>query len=389
MSVYVEDIREFRRTKLESKASWLDWRKGRFSQDEMASIKRGLDAWLTESCAESGYTKEETLSKLKWARDNKISAWCDIALHCSLPKRKIGSIRHCILRNFLAGSELGRWSKQQTEEFKRLQSIYGPRAWKEIALDTGRTLENVVNKGRQLASVSKSKNVKSVRFSRVDVVRLKMQNLLRDDAIANPYELQAIRPECKLVSLIRKYHFPSGDINDVYYIPASKIARKLHTSQTLVRSRWHRDILPCVISQISTRLCDKDFMDAYIVLRAHRACKGKLTDVDGNTVHPAYDWESLNIQAIAPLWPYEVTKTRLTSILKAHPRYSMSPLPQVIESVRDLLLKSHSREQIFQYASNHFTEFRRMINVIADRGDAYFEEDRKQTEAITEIVISD
>jgi hypothetical protein len=389
MSEYVDDIREFRRTKLESKASWLDWRKGKFSKDEITLIQRGLEVWLHQCCAENGFTKDEALSKLKWARDNKLSVWCDIAHFCALPKRKIGSIRHCILRNFLAGSEMSRWSKEQTAEFKRLQSIYGPRAWKDIASETGRTLEDVVNKGRQLASVAKSKSAKAVRFSRVDVARLKIQKLLRNDAEANPYELQAIRPDCKLVSLIRKYHFPSGDIDDVYYIPASKIARKLHSAQTVVRSRWHRDILRCVVNRVSTKLGDHELMDSYLVLRAHRACRGKLTDIHGNTVHTAYDWDSLNLQAIAPVWPHELTKNRLTSLLKAHPKYNLWPLPQVIESVRDSLLSSYSRDQIFEAASNHLTEFRRLINIIADRGDRYFEEDRIQAQTISEIVVSD
>jgi len=389
MSDYREDIREFRRTKIESKATWLDWRKGKFSKDEIASIRRGLDAWVSESCSETGCTREEVLTKLKWARENNVTAWCDIALHCALPKRKIGSIRHCILRNFLAGSEMSKWTKEQTNEFMKLQEIYGSRAWKDIAVETGRTLEDVINKGRQLAARAKAKSPKSVRFSRNDVARLKLQKLLRDDVISNPYELQAIRPECKLVSLVRKYHFPSGEIDDVYYIPASKIARKLNTAQSVIRSRWHRDVLPCVVNQVTVALDDHDVMDAYLVLRAHRACKGKLTDVAGNVVHAAYDWESLNIQAMVPLWPYELAKNRLIAVLKSHPKYDIWPLPQVISSVKDSLLKSYSREQILEAALKHFGEFKRAINVLADRGDAYIEEDRKQAEAITEIVLSE
>ena len=389
MSEYKDDIREFRRSKAENKATWLEWRKGKFSKDEITSVKRGLDVWLAETCTENGLDRNEALCKLKWARDNKLTAWCDIALKCGLPKRKIGSIRHCILRNFLQGAEMSRWSREETEEFKRLQTIYGMKAWKDIAMETGRTLEDVINKGRQLMVTAKSKSTKSARFSRGDVTRLKLKKLFLDNENSNPYELQAIRVDCKLVSLIRKYHFPTGDINDVYYIPAEKIARKLNSSQGVVRFRWHREILPHIVSTATARLDDREVMDAYIVLRAYRACKGKLTDADGNTVHAAYDWDSLNLQAIAPLWPHETTRDRLCMALKNHPKYNIWPLPKVIKSLKESLLQGISRDQIFQAALAHFTEVKRMITVIADRGDTFIDEERRQNQAINEIIVCD
>ena len=389
MSEYTEDIREFRRTKQEIKASWLDWRKGKFSQDELASVKRGLEIWLEETCDKDNCTREEALTKLKWARDNKVTAWCELAHNSALPKRKIGSIRHCILRYFLAGSEMSRWSAEDTAEFKRLQTIYGARAWKDIALETGRTLEDVINKGRQLATAGKTKSDKSVRFSRSDVTRMKIKKLLQDEHTTSPYELQAIRSDCKLVSLIRKYHFPSGDLHDVYYIPAAKIARKLNSAQSVVRVRWHRDILPSVVSSVTLRLDDQQIMDAYLVLRAHSACKGKLTDIDGNVLHIAYDWDSLDLQALIPLWPHDVTKNRLAATLKSHPKYDLIPLPKVIKSIRMSFLKMFTREEIFTAASAHFTEVNRMVNVIADRGSEYLEADKRESDAITEIIVSD
>jgi hypothetical protein len=389
MSEYTEDIRQFRRTKQERKADWLDWRKGKFSQDELASVKQGLEIWLEETCDKENCNREEALTKLKWARDNKVTAWCEVAHHSSLPKRKIGSIRHCVLRNFLAGSEMSRWSAEETAEFRRLQTIYGPRSWKDIAMDTGRTLEDVINKGRQLASVGKSKSNKSLRFSRCDVTRIKLKKLLQDEHATSPYELQAIRSDCKLVCLIRKYHFPSGDLHDVYYIPAAKIARKLNSAQSVVRVRWHRDILPSVVSSVTLRLDDQQLLDAYLVLRAHRACKGKLTDIEGNVLHTAYDWDSLDLQALVPLWPHDVTKNRLSATLKSHPKYDLISLPKVIKSVKESFLKIYPREEIYSAALAHFAEVNRMVNVIADRGDDYLEMDKIESNAITEIIVSD
>jgi hypothetical protein len=172
MPDYVEDIRALKRTKAESKADWLVWRKGRFSPNEVQAIQSGLESWVNEVCEEKNISRDEALESLKWAKENRMKAWCDIATRSSLPERKIGSIRHCVLRRMLGGSELSRWSKEQTAEFLRLQGVYGPRAWKQIAKETGRTLEDVTNKGRQIEQVlsKKSSEKKVSRFGKAETM---------------------------------------------------------------------------------------------------------------------------------------------------------------------------------------------------------------------------
>jgi hypothetical protein len=223
---------------------------------------------------------------------------------------------------------------------------------------------------------------------------VKLKKLVNDEQIANPYELTAIKPDCLLVSLIRKYHCPDGVYKDVFYIPAAKIARKINSSQSNVRYRWHQDILPQVERRVAIKLQDDEIMSAFLVLQAHKACQGKLVDCEGIQVHTAYDWESLDFKHISPFWPYCISENKLRATLTSHPKFHVSPLPDVIRSVRKELLTKFTRSEINEAVIAHTDEFDRILNLIANRGDVYLKQDSLNDEENTaqpteEFMLSD
>ena len=354
MASYPEDIRMFRRTKNEVHAPWLIWRKGKFSADELESIKRGLDTWVTDQCGERNLSREEVLESLKWARDNKLTAWCEIATNISLPERKIGSLRHCILRRYMPGSEVGGWTKSQTREFILLQEEFGPRAWKRISQATGRSLECVVNKGRQLAQ-SSQKGV----FAKTDSLHLKLKQLQRgNDA---PYEFNAIRSDCKLVALIRKYH----DVTEsVHNIPCRKIARKLGTTSDAVRLRWHQQILPRIVERASAVA---PLHDEYLINLTYEASQGRGTK--GVQIFPAYDLDSIDYASLMPLWPISQTLGKLKAILRQHPRHGLAPMPEILKAMMDSPYTEMTHE-------THFDEIKRIVSIMADRGNEFIAQDK-------------
>ena len=354
-SSYPSDIRVFRRTKLESKADWLSWRKGKFSATELDSIKQGLNLWVAEQ--EGTSTRDELLESLKWARDNKLTAWCDIATKVALPDRKIGAIRHCILRRYMPGCEIDRWTAKQTAEFVELQSEFGPRAWKKIAQATGRSLEDVVNKGRQMNQVRKPTQM---RFTKSDNLQLKIAKLVHDGHESSPYEYHAIRSDCMLVSLIRKYN----QLESVHEIPGRKIARKLGSTCDAVRLRWHQKILPLVEHRVTFMLNDSETMDAFLVVQLLKACRGELG-------FPVSDWNGIDFRLIAPLWSQTTTQNRLKQILRRQPKFDLLPLVELAKlSAVDIV----DHMKVYEKAKMHFTEITRIITLLADRGDTYLAE---------------
>lgn len=381
MADYTEDIRALRRSKKEDKVPWLVWRKGKFSPEELAAIRRGLDEYVSETCTGNNSSREEVLENLKWARENKLRVWCNLATRCSLPDRKIGSIRHCILRRMLPGCEVKRWSKEQTLNFARLQELYGERAWKQIAKETGRTLEDVINKGRDMAR-SKRAAQKPTRFTTNDTLRVKLARLVKAGDDANLYEFNAIAPDCKLVALVRRYFCPDGNYNTIHEIPSGRIADKLGTIQNAVRFRWHHFILPNVISRVNIKLGNEELVSAFLVLQARRACKGKLVDIEGKEAIPAYDMNGVPWRALMPLWPQGVSETRLTSMLRNDPKFGIKAFPDVVKSATRTVLLANDKEAIIAAAMEHFDEIRSILNAIADRGDAYIKEDRKRKTVI-------
>ena len=61
---YVEDIRALKRCKAEASANWLVWRKGKFSENEIQSIKSGLESWVEEMMTDRKCHREEALELL-------------------------------------------------------------------------------------------------------------------------------------------------------------------------------------------------------------------------------------------------------------------------------------------------------------------------------------
>jgi hypothetical protein len=377
MKEYVEDIRALKRTKSESKADWLVWRKGRFSPNEVQAIQSGLESWVDEICEEKNISRDEALESLKWAKENGMKAWCDIATRSSLPERKIGSIRHCVLRRMLGGSELSKWSKEQTAEFLRLQGVYGARAWKQIAKETGRTLEDVTNKGRQIEQVLSKKSEKKVsRFGKAETLRVKLAQLVKDELEAIPsYEYTAIRSDCILVALVRRYVCSSErGLESIHGLPISKISKKLNTTPLQVRHRWHHCVMPEIVKRATLKLQDGDKMDKFLLLQARRACKGLLTDSFGIQLFASYDWNGLPWQLLMPLWPQGVTESRLQNLLRREPKFGLSPLPQVVKTAVKSVLANEKKSDIHSFAETHFEEITRLFNLVADRGDAFIKE---------------
>ena len=374
---YVEDIRSLKRTKAEAKADWLVWRKGKFSPSEIDSIKNALEMWVTERCEEMVISRYEALESLKWARDSKMKAWCDIATRASLPERKIGSIRHCILRRLLPGSEKSRWTKAETEEFIKLQEAYGPRAWKQIAQETGRTLEDVANKGRQMEEARASKNPKITKFSKEETLKVKLAKLIRDGMGSDPYETSAIRTDCILVALIRKYVCPDGSFQSVHDMPNIKLAKKLNTLPAEIRLRWHQKILPEVVRRVTFQLEDQNVIDAFLVLRLRKACRGELVNGAGIQIFPCSDWCGIDWRALMPMWPQTVTENRMRHILRLQPKFELLPLPDVVELAAKALLQTRSKSDIYKAATCHFDEMRRVLNLVADKGVEYLKTEQE------------
>jgi hypothetical protein len=372
---YVEDIRSLKRTKAEAKAKWLVWRKGKFSSSEIDSIKNGFESWLDDTCGETSSSREEVLESLKWSKDNKMTAWCDIATRVSLPERKIGAIRHCILRRLLPGSEKSRWTKAETDEFIRLQEAYGATAWKQIAQETGRTLEDVANKGRQIAQTRASQTSRSTKFSREETLRVKLAKLIKEGMGSKSYEISAIRADCILVAFIRRYVFPDGSFERVHDMPNVKLAKKLNILPVDVRIRWHQKILPELINRVTMKLDDHNIMDAFLILRLRKACRGELIDENGIQIFPCGDWCSINWQHLMPMWPQTVTENRMRHILRAQPKFDLIPLPEVVELTGKALIQTRSKSEIYKSATVHFEELRRLLNLIADKGEEYLSEE--------------
>jgi hypothetical protein len=373
MSSYTEDIRTFKRTKLEAKASWLVWRKGKFSPIEISSLRAGLEGWVNDYCAESGVSRDEALESLKWAKDHKMTAWCDIATRAALPDRKIGAIRHCVLRRMLSGSEKSRWTEEETAEFKRLQEVYGPHAWKQIAQETGRTLEDVANKGRQLEEAAKGGRV-TTRFAKIDMLRVKLAKLVREGDEANPYELAAIRSDCQLVAHLRRLVCNSGSFEDlisIHEMPSGRLADTMDSKCMTIRMRWHQHIVPSVIRRVHSRLDDQDVMNTFLILQLRRACRGKLVDSAGVQVFPCHDWFSIDWKHLMPFWPQGLTETRTRHILRGEQRFEFRSLPEVVEQIAKVLLCNRSKSDVNKAAIKHFDEIRSILNIIADRGENY------------------
>lgn len=364
---YPEDVRALKRTKMEAKADWLVWRKGKFSSSEIDAIKSGLESWVGETSEETSMSREEALESLKWAKDHKMTAWCDIATRCSLPHRKIGAIRHCILRRLLPGADKRKWTEAESAEFVRLQEAYGPRAWKQIAQETGRTLEGVVNKGRALMQAA-ARESRPTKFSRQDTLRVKLSKLIKDGLLANPYETSAIKHDCELVALVRKYTCPDGQFECLNEIPSSKLGKKLKATPFALRVRWHNHILPEVIRQAHSKLGDREAMDAFLVFRLRKACRGELEDQDGHNIFPCNDWSGIDWKNLMPMWPQGFSETRARHILRTQPKFDLISLPDVVELTAKTLLQTASKSEIYKAANNHFDEMRRVLNVIADRG---------------------
>lgn len=375
MSDYVEDIRAFKRMKSESKADWLVWRKGRFSPNEIESIRSGLESWVGEVCEKKNISREEALESLKWARENKMKAWCDIATRCSLPERKIGAIRHCALRRMLGGSEVDRWTKDQTAEFVRLQEVYGLRAWKHIAKDTGRTLEDVANKGRQMEEASRRPGTRITRFGKAEILRMKLAQLIKQGEDENPYEYSAIRSDCKLVALVRRHVCPDGQLVNIHGLPVTKVCQALDSTAFQVRVRWHHAVLPEIVKRASIKLQDTDDMNQFLLLQTRKACKGTLTDADGREVYPSYDWHGLPWSHLMPLWPQTLSEARLRVILRRDAKFGISSLPEVVRDAYKFIIADRKKQDIISAAERHFEEIRRLFNMIADRGDRFLLEE--------------
>ena len=369
MTVYDQDIRALKRSKWENTAKWLIWRKGKFSPDEIQSISAGLESWVSDACQEHQWTRDQALESLKWARDNRMWAWIDIAHRCALPQRKIYAIRHCILRRLLPGADRSGWTSEETAEFIKLREAHGRRAWKQIALETGRTLEDVVNKGRDLDRIGKTGEKRT--STRIDTQRLKLAQLRKDQALSNPFEQVASREDCIIVALIRKIAWPDGVFLSVHDAPSGQVAEKLDKDKLYVRNCWHAYILPHVVARVHLLLEDSELMDAYLVLQLRKNCRGTLIDQEGVAVYPCYDWYGINWKTVMPLWPYGNTENRLRHALRLHPRFGTSPLPEVVEQTARTLLAGQSKSTIYEAADRHFSEIRRILTGLANRGDAY------------------
>jgi hypothetical protein len=378
MSSYDKDIRAYKRTKLENKADWLVWRKGKFSPSEIKAVQAGLDSWVGQACAEGSRSREQVLEALKWAKENKVTAWCEIATRAGLPDRKIGAIRHCILRRMLPGSEISGWTAQQTAEFKALQEAYGKNAWKQISQDTGRTLEDVANKGKQIADVERMGKRSANRFSNRDVFRVKLAKLVREGLEAAPYELNAIDLDCKLVSLVRLHMCPEGgfaEMASIFDLPSSKFSEKLNTTVMEIRLRWYHSLIPSVIRRVHIKLSDEDLMDALLIYRLRKSCRGELLDVHGRPTFPCHDWTSINWKILMPMWPQGVSENRVRQIMRSQPRFDLLPFPDVVEAAAKAIFAVHSKSKIALAAELHLVEMRHILTILANRGDALFAED--------------
>jgi hypothetical protein len=228
-----------------------------------------------------------------------------------------------------------------------------------------------------MEQAKKKKDATVTRFSRGEILRVKLAKLIKEGEESNPYEFSAIRPDCKLVALVRRYFCPNGDFSSIYGIPSGKIAEKLRSTQDSVRLRWHHDILPQVVRRTGIRLSDEPVMNAYLILQLRRACKGKLIDIDGQRVFPAHDWQSIDWRSLMPMWPQSVSETRLRSLLRDQPKFGRTPLPEVVKAAVSMALRERDKGEILKSAKAHLEEVRRILNAIADRGDAFLQEDKQ------------
>lgn len=366
---YSADLRSFNRTLSESKAKWLLWRRGKFSPSEISAIKRGLDSWVAETCSKENRARDQVLESLKWARENNVRAWCDIATRSSLPDRKVTTIRRCILRRMLPGSETDRWTQAQTEQFRQLQLVHGPRSWKAIAQETGRTLEDVVNKGRLMLQANPLSRTNR-KYAREEALRRRMERLASEEA----YESTASRSDCMIASCVRECIAPDCNFTTMYNVPWPQIAARLSASPDEVRLRWHTCVLPDIVRSVSRSLGDEAIMNAYLILRAHMACRGKLTDETNMQIYPASDWYSMQFKYLIPLWPTHVTETRMRLVLRSVRNSDSLPLPDVIRTVYRSCRQSYTKSDMCAAAERHFDQINRTINALADRGSTFLRE---------------
>ena len=305
----MSDSRAHKRTLAERKNPSLVWRKGRFSPDEIASVKSAVGEWAR---TDSGLPTGDALEQLLWAKDNGLKAWGVIALKSGLIFRKIEAIRACALRHCLTRKSERRWTQEETETFRMLQNAHGQRAWKAIAKEMGKTVEEVQNKGRAMQSrVVHSAALRDAEASnescRADTEPRAKKS--RKSGLVYQTKLKDFEPaDFDLVAAIKSLSSFGVMVHDV---PWSEVATLVGGLKEVLRHRW-LTIFNRVIASLTSDegpLSDSQ-IDRAILFNMKRAVNGKLSDF------PAVDFESMPWNKVCPFLPGSIAQSRARMLLR-------------------------------------------------------------------------
>lgn len=276
-------------------------RTGKFTAAEVVCVRNAVREWTDSH-------PEVSLENIKWAKDSKLyGVWERIAELSGLHNRTIISIRACALRRVLPGSDKKRWSAQETREFIEQQQALGLKSWKAIALSTGRTLEDVCNKGAVV--LGRSRNSLATRAA-------------AQTAAVRSLETRAFNSvELHVARLGLAMNAPLNDSNggrrvffQASFLPWNSYEKDLKADSGINAITagyiWHRVILPFVIERVMDGIGAESVHEFDIaILKAIRRCmRGSLRRADGSFVTPPETLEQVPWVDIVPMWPAHFTK---------------------------------------------------------------------------------
>ena len=291
----MSDSRMHKRTLAERKDTFLTWRQGKFSAEEISKVEQAIAEWQRDK----NLSRAEAADQLRWARDSGVRAWCDIAHKSGLIFRKIQSIRTCALRHCL--SERRKWTAEENAEFKNLQETLGATSWKAIAQELGRTLEEVQNKG------------KSFRAS-----ALKKKAVLPDDHEMKSAHSNSSTDFCDIAAaVVESCTDLKSQLIGIHGISWATVSQLLTGSTSfseILRHKW-RIALTREIDALIKQEQLAEQIDQFIIWKVYLATKG-LVD---NQACPAEDFEGVPWIEICPFFPVHVSRGKLRDLLARFP----------------------------------------------------------------------
>lgn len=341
------DERSKKRSLSERKNKSLQWRSGRFTAEEISMVKAAVDSWASES----GLPPEDAKDQLRWAKDNGVRGWCSIAERSGLMFRKIEAIRACALRHVLHSEKTrtGRWSEEETAEFKNLQQIHGDRSWKAIAKELGRTLEEVQNKGKSLRSGSLG--YAALADSTINKVPPRKKTKKTDNFSVE---------ECKLVNTVRNLSDNGILIHDIPWVEVSEQMTGATDRSEYFRVLWRDRLFSRITKQLEAEGLSNRLADQAIVYYILRAIHGKL-----DNPFPAVDLESVPWNRASPFWPRNMAQSRIKVLLTQIGRTD-GDFKEAIEALADHVDMPSSNKECKQIAKRYFQAVQSKLHQIAD-----------------------